>query len=91
MASAVLSVSALCSTYVSTVLYLLFYLNRFCGETFTEYGNLREEEWSKLDYLSRDASHRSNQIELSKGMAQEHFVSPCLTHIVNRPVAMWRY
>ena len=47
---------------------------------------LREISWTKLDYLTRDASHQSNQIEILKGMAHEHFVSLRLTHIVNCPV-----
>ena len=36
---------------------------------------LREIVWAKLDYLTRDASHQSNQIKISKGMAQhEHYL-----------------
>ena len=47
---------------------------------------LRGISWTKLNYLTRDASHQSNQIELSKGMAHEHFFFPCLTHMVNHLV-----
>ena len=47
---------------------------------------LREISWTKLDYLTRNASHQSTQIDNLKGTEHEHFVFPCLTHIVNRPV-----
>ena len=47
---------------------------------------LREISWTKLDYLTRDASRQSNQIKILKGLTHEHFVFLCLTHIVQRPV-----
>ena len=45
-------------------------------------GKWRDIQWTKLEYLTRDASHPSNQIEMWKGMAHEHFVFPCLTHML---------
>ena len=47
---------------------------------------LRQEEQTKLDYLTRDTSHPSYQIEFWKEIAHEHLIFPCVTHIVNRSV-----